>query len=182
MEDNLLLFSGGLDSTLCLELLSKQYSVQTISFDYNQPHKVELKYAERFLKNKNIPNLFLKINEIPKIDKIVFSGRNAILLSIAFSYAYSKDIRFVTIGVNKDDSELFSDCRESFIDGMKEVAQAYNISLLTPLIGLTKKEIVGLGDTYALDTTNTWTCYFPTKENTPCGKCYSCIGRKNASH
>lgn len=182
METNLLLLSGGLDSSLCLELLLDTYAVIGVGFDYGQPHKVELKYAERYAKTKNIPYSIINIPYIPKIDDIVFSGRNAVLLSTAFSIAYSKHIKFVTIGVNKDDAELFSDCRKEFISGMALAAKAYNITLLTPLIDLTKKEVVEISKQYNLDYNATWTCYFPTLDNKPCSKCYACIGRSNAAN
>lgn len=181
MEDNLLLLSGGLDSSLCLELILGDYKVSGVGFDYGQPHKVELKYAERYAKTKNISYSIVNIPFIPKIDAIVFSGRNAILLSTAFSIAYSKHIKFVTIGINKDDAELFSDCRKEFISGMALAAKAYNVTLLTPLIELTKKEIVAMSKQYKLNYDNTWTCYFPTIDNKPCYSCYACIGRTNAA-
>lgn len=182
MESNLLLLSGGIDSVVCLEMLKDKFTISSIGFDYNQPHKIELNYAKEYARNKNIPFEIKNILQIEKIDDIVFSGRNAILLSNSFSIAYLRGIKYVTIGVNKDDSELFSDCRKEFIDAMNIVANAYGIELLTPLIDKTKKEVIQLSKIYNININSTWTCYFPTKENIRCGKCYSCIGLNNAKN
>lgn len=182
METNLLLLSGGIDSIVCLEILMDKYKVIGIGFDYNQPHKIELKYAKAYATQKNIDYSIKTLSTIEKIDDIVFSGRNAILLSNAFSLAYKNNIKFVTIGVNKDDSELFSDCRKSFIDAMRTVAEAYSVELLTPLIDKTKKEVIELSKIYDVDINSTWTCYFPTTSKERCGKCYSCVGLNNAKN
>lgn len=182
METNLLLLSGGIDSIVCLEIFKNKHKIVGIGFDYNQPHKIELEYAKKYCNKNDIEYLIKKLSTIEKIDNIIFSGRNAILLSNAFSFAYKNNIKYVTIGVNKDDSELFSDCRQSFIDAMVVIAKAYSIELLTPLIDKTKKEVIELSKIYDVDINSTWTCYFPTTLKERCGKCYSCVGLNNAKN
>jgi 7-cyano-7-deazaguanine synthase len=182
METNLVLLSGGIDSIVCSEMLKNKHKIVGIGFDYNQPHKIELEYAKEYCNQMSIEYSIKELLPIEKIDNIVFSGRNAILLANAFSLAYKNNIKYVTIGVNKDDSELFSDCRKSFIDAMATVAEAYSIELLAPLIDKTKKEVIELSKKYDIDINSTWTCYFPTSSKERCGKCYSCIGLDNAKN
>ncbi len=179
MENNLVLFSGGLDSYVCLSMLSDKFNLLGVGFDYGQPHKVELTCARRIAKAIGIDYEVIKLPVMPKRNDIVFCGRNAVMLSMAFSMAQSRGIKFVTTGINKDDSTDFEDCRTDFIDAIRNVGKVYGITLLTPLIEKTKKDVVELAREHLLDLESSWTCYSPY-EGKPCGKCYACTGRINA--
>lgn len=182
MQNNLVLFSGGLDSTVCLELMKKSYNVIGVGFDYNQPHKIELGYATVYSNKRDIEYCVYDLPYIPKKDDIIFCGRNAILLSMAFSIAESRNIKHVTIGVNSGDNNVFPDCRKGFIDSMATIGMCYGVTLHAPLLNCSKRDIIKISKDLNIDINETWTCYSPRFNGTPCGKCYSCIGLDNAKN
>jgi 7-cyano-7-deazaguanine synthase len=161
-----LLFSGGLDSTLCLH----KYDVElAVGFDYGQAHAIELEYAKKIADVYNVKFQIVRIPKIDKTDDLVFAGRNAILLSHAASIAQAEGLDQVMIGCNKSDAEMFPDCRPEFIASISIAFEiAYGVSISAPLLKMTKKEIKA--ESPFLDT---WTCYQP-KDGRPCGVCYSC--------
>lgn len=181
MKDKILvLLSGGIDSAVVLETF-KDYDRLAIGFDYGQPHKIELKSAEKLAANLGVPFEVVKLQNIKKSDDIVFCGRNAVLLSVAFSIAQSKNIKYVAIGNNMSDWDRFPDCRPEFIKAMNVVASVYDITLLAPLMRMTKRDVVTKARNMNLCLNDLWTCYNPVDDK-PCGNCYSCIGRKNAEN
>lgn len=177
MDKVLILLSGGIDSIVMTYMLS-DYDRQAIGFDYEQPHKIELQYAQSFAENLKINYSIIKLPKLFKFGEI-FCGRNALMLSYAFSMAQSSNIKYVAIGTNKTDHEMFPDCRLDFLLAMSNVANVYGITLLHPLSNLTKTEIIKLSRNFNIDLSTTWTCYAPV-DGIPCGECYSCVGRTNA--
>lgn len=162
----LLLLSGGMDSAVCL----KRYGATlAIGFDYGQPHKVELEFAERLAEGAGVPFHVVRIPPLPKVDDIVFAGRNAVMLAIGAAIAQAKKLQTVVIGCNFDDAMRFPDCRPEFILAMdKAMTNAYGVGVSAPLLRTTKAQIKREAE--GLDT---WTCYQP-KDGRPCGECYSC--------
>lgn len=167
----LLLLSGGMDSALCLKEHCNAIQ-ETIGFDYGQPHAIELNYAASLAKEYNKPFRKVILPFIPRINDVVFAGRNAVLLSHAASFAQANGMSSVMIGCNKDDEERFPDCRLSFLESFgSALYSGYGVNLLYPLLGKTKKQIKEQATGMS-----TWTCYNPTKDNKPCNLCYSCKG------
>lgn len=171
----LLLLSGGLDSALCL------YKVQgvelCVGFDYGQPHVIELEYAERIAAARSVAFLRVEIPNMPRIDDAVFPGRNAVFLSIAASIAISRGLGAVVIGCNKSDASRFPDCRLTFISDIGRALSVYGVSIIAPLVDMSKRDIVV--EAQAFGVPSTWTCYQPNG-NTPCGECYACSGLRGA--
>lgn len=168
---NLLLLSGGLDSALCLH---RYGAALAVGFDYGQPHKIELKYAARIAYCYGVPFKIHKMLAMPKVDDIVFAGRNAVMLATAAAIAQARGMSSVVIGCNFSDAERFADCRPEFIRYFsKALESAYGVSVSAPLLTMTKAQIVAEGREVRLPAT--WTCYEPQGEM-PCGKCYACKG------
>lgn len=166
---NLILLSGGLDSALCLHRYGAELAV---GFDYGQPHAIELEYAERIAKKYEVPFERRSLLEMPKVDDIVFAGRNAVMLAAGVAIAQSRGLTDVIIGCNFSDHERFPDCRPTFIRAISNAfKEAYGVSVHAPLLTTTKAEIVREAKECGLP--ETWTCYTP-KYRKPCGKCYSC--------
>lgn len=206
-NSSLVLLSGGLDSATCL-YLAKQNSkkIFAISFDYSQRHKVELKKAKLLCKKLNIEHKIIKLQtgifqnssltdkniKVPKnfsskekIPNTYVPGRNILFLSFATSYAESKHIENIFIGVNSLDYSGYPDCRPEFIKsfqnmisiGTKSGEEKKTIQIQTPLVNLSKKEIILLAKKLKLPFSLTHSCYDPIGAK-PCGICDSCLLRK----
>ena len=110
-------------------------------------------------------------------------GRNIIFLSIAAAYAESIGADSIFIGVNAIDYSGYPDCRPEFIEamqealrlGMKRGVEGRPIKIETPLINMTKAEIVKLGKKLDAPLHLTWSCY--RGGDKACGRCDSCILR-----
>lgn len=203
----LVLFSGGLDSTTCLYFaLKKHRTVVAVSFDYSQRHKVEIQKAKKIISLLKIPHSIVKINpeifrntslvnkeiKVPKnfssnkkIPNTYVPGRNILFLSYATSIAEGLGLNEIYIGVNALDYSGYPDCRPEFIEafqkaisiGTKSGDEKKAIQIQTPLLHLSKKEIVLLGSKLKVPFAMTHSCYDPVKGKA-CGKCDSCLLRK----
>ena len=128
-------------------------------------------------KNIGIPDANLDNLNIP-VSYVPF--RNANLLSVAVSWAEVLKISAIYLGAVEEDSSGYPDCRHSFFDAFEKTINVgtrpeTNIKIITPLITLTKKEIVAQGKSVDAPLHLTWSCY--KNEDIPCGKCDSCALR-----
>jgi 7-cyano-7-deazaguanine synthase len=128
-------------------------------------------------KNIEIPGANLDNSDIP-ISYVPF--RNANILSAAVSWAEVIKAIAIFVGAVEEDSSGYPDCRRSFFDAFEKVIDAgtkqeTNIKIITPLITLTKKEIVEKGISLNAPLHLTWSCY--KNEDIPCGVCDSCALR-----
>lgn len=176
--DILILLSGGVDSSVVLAMY-RSFSRESVFFDYDQPHKIELDSALNQSASEGVPITTYKLPSIQKANDVVFCGRNATMLSYAFSIAQANNIPKVAIGTNKSDHDRFPDCRPDFLSAMSCVGRAYGVELLHPLSDKTKAEVVVMAKELNVNLENTWTCYTPDNGK-QCGKCYSCLGLKDA--
>jgi 7-cyano-7-deazaguanine synthase len=106
--------------------------------------------------------------------------RNANLLSIAVSWAEVLRARYIYIGAVEEDSSGYPDCRRSFFEAFNAVIRlgtkpGTELDIVTPLIRLTKKQIVNLGQQLGAPFHLTWSCY--KAEDEACGNCDSCLLR-----
>lgn len=113
-------------------------------------------------------------------------ARNTIFLSIALGYAEVEKARHIYMGVNALDYSGYPDCRPEFIKSFETLANlATKISvenkikfkIHTPLIQMTKKEIIKKGCELGVDYSLTHTCYDPNSIGDPCGCCDACMLR-----
>ncbi len=113
-------------------------------------------------------------------------ARNTIFLSFALAWAEVLGAYDIFIGVNALDYSGYPDCRPEFIKAYEEMANlatAYGVEggqrirIHTPLISLTKAEIINKGLALGVDYSLTLSCYDPTPEGKPCGQCDSCLLR-----
>lgn len=174
---NLILLSGGMDSTLCLQ---QNGAALCLFVNYgqrssHQEHEFAVSIAGHYgaqLLTKDIPNLDL-VN-------VVACGRNAVLLSLGAAVAQSRSIDTVIIGCNAGDAERFPDCRPPFIQSMDAaLSAAYGVRVIAPMIAMSKKEIVAAASAAGIP--QTWTCYTPTTSGDQCGECYACTTMANAT-
>ena len=202
----IVLFSGGLDSTTVLHhAISEGYKCLALTIDYNQRHNYEIQSSQNYLNHYDIDGLIFKIDltqiggsvltdekiDVPiatddEIPITYVPARNTIFLSIASAYAEKYNIYDIFIGVNQIDYSGYPDCRPEFIKsiqtsinlGTKSGVNGSDIRINTPLINMSKKEIIKYGYNLGIDYSKTVSCYQLDNEGRACGKCDACTFRK----
>jgi 7-cyano-7-deazaguanine synthase len=112
-------------------------------------------------------------------------ARNTVFLSLALGWAEALDTRDIIIGVNALDYSGYPDCRPEFIHAFEALAavatragiEGARFHVHTPLIHMTKAEIIRKGVDLGLDYGLTHSCYDPSAAGKPCGRCDSCVLR-----
>jgi 7-cyano-7-deazaguanine synthase len=121
----------------------------------------------------------------PGIPVTYVPARNTIFLSLALGWAEVLGARDLVIGVNALDYSGYPDCRPDFIRAFEQVAalgtragvEGAAFRIHTPLIDLTKAEIIRRGVQLGLDYKLTHSCYDPLPDGSPCRTCDSCVLR-----
>ncbi|MEX2170708.1 MAG: 7-cyano-7-deazaguanine synthase QueC [Pirellulales bacterium] len=110
-------------------------------------------------------------------------ARNTVFLSLALGYAESLGVADIFIGVNAVDYSGYPDCRPEFIAAFERVANlatkagvegSLQFHVHTPLIAMTKAEIIRMGTELGVDYSLTHTCYAPDEQGRACGRCDAC--------
>lgn len=203
-----ILLSGGLDSATCCAIAKdKSFDIYAMSFRYGQRHSVELEASKRIAQTFNVKahqivDIDLRIFggssltdnlDVPKnrieaedIPNTYVPARNTIFLSYAIAWAEVLKSSDIFIGVNAVDYSGYPDCRPEFIEAYskmanlatKEGVEGNKLSIHTPLIDISKAEIIKKGISLGVDYSITHSCYDPSEGGLACGKCDSCILRK----
>ncbi len=113
-------------------------------------------------------------------------ARNTVFLSLALAWAEAVSADAIFIGVNAVDFSGYPDCRRDFIKAFERTArlatkagrQGKGPRIKTPLLKLTKAQIVRKGLKLGVDFSLTHTCYDPLPDGRPCGKCDACVLRR----
>ncbi len=113
-------------------------------------------------------------------------ARNLVFLSLAVAQAEAAKASAVYIGVNQLDYSGYPDCRGAFIEAFRKAStlatkagvEGEPIEIVTPLIDMTKAEIIRLGVSLGVDYAMTSSCYDPDELGRACGSCDSCTLRK----
>jgi 7-cyano-7-deazaguanine synthase len=128
----------------------------------------------------------LSATDIPAgIPSTYVPARNTIFLSLALAWAEVLESSDIVIGVNALDYSGYPDCRPEFVRAFESLAtlatragvEGGRVKVHTPLISLTKAEIVRRGLALGLDYGLTHSCYDPAPDGRPCGRCDSCVLR-----
>ncbi|KAA0875122.1 7-cyano-7-deazaguanine synthase QueC [Nitrincola tapanii] len=198
------LLSGGLDSATCLALAQSQgYECYVLSFDYGQRSATELNAARALasamaVKEHRVLRLHLEdfggsaltdnTLEVPEysvegeIPVTYVPARNTVFLSLALGWAEVLDADAIFIGVNAVDYSGYPDCRPEFIRAFEAMAalatrqgvEGRPIRIETPLLYLTKAEIIQAGLSLGVDYAQTLSCYQADEQGRACGRCDSC--------
>lgn len=114
-------------------------------------------------------------------------ARNSIFLSYALAWAEVLGASDIFIGVNAIDYSGYPDCRPAFIEAFERMANLatkaavesdMRLRIHTPLINMTKAQIIMRGIELGIDYGMTHSCYDPTADGKACGQCDSCLLRK----
>jgi 7-cyano-7-deazaguanine synthase len=204
----IILVSGGLDSTTCLAIARSEGfdPLCSMSFDYGQRHRHELAAAERIshaygVREHRVVRIDLRQFggsaltsdiDVPKdrdekqmgadIPITYVPARNTIFLSYALAWAEVLDCDDVFIGVNALDYSGYPDCRPEFIASFQQTARLgtkrSGFTVHAPLVHLSKAQIIRRGIELGVDYAQTHSCYDPDTKGRACGRCDSCILRK----
>jgi len=207
MPDAVVLLSGGLDSyTAAAMIAADGYALNALTIRYGQVHAREVEAARavaRALGVRRHTELDLDLrgiavsaltgaSAVPKdrpIDESIPStyvpARNTIFLALALAWAETLGSSDLVIGVNALDYSGYPDCRPEFIAAFEQLATlatakgvgGARFRVHTPLIALTKAQIVQRGLALGLDYGLTHSCYDPLPSGGPCGRCDSCVLR-----
>lgn len=207
MKKAICLFSGGMDSAVCLfAARAEQYEAIALSIEYGQRHYRELSVARNLTKELGVRHYFAALSfpwkgsalldekiklpqnrtesEIPaEIPATYVPGRNSVFLSLAMSCAETQGADVIFFGANALDYSGYPDCRPEYLEafaaavtcGMKAGTDGRRIEIKTPLLRMTKKEIVLLGTELKVPFAKTWSCY--EGDLKPCGSCDACLLR-----
>jgi 7-cyano-7-deazaguanine synthase len=112
-------------------------------------------------------------------------ARNTIFLSFALALAEVTGSQHIFIGVNAVDYSGYPDCRPQYIEAFSKMAnlatrsgvEGHPVTFHTPLMDLTKAQIIEMGLALGVDYALTNSCYDPGPEGAPCGACDSCLLR-----
>lgn len=207
LKKAVVLVSGGLDSTTVLAIAKQQgYECHTISFDYGQRHRAELTAAERTSREMGaVSHKVIQLDmraiggsaltdssiDVPEeegdgIPVTYVPARNTVFLSVALGWAEVLGAQDIFIGVNAVDYSGYPDCRPEFIQAYERMAnlatkagvEGRALKIQTPLIDLTKAEIVTVGTQLGVDYRATVSCYQADEHGRACGKCDSCRLRR----
>ena len=208
MSKAVILLSGGLDSTTVLAIAKSQgYDCYALSFDYGQKQRSELDSSISIAKKSNvIEHRIMKISlsdiggsaltdqsiDVPKYSEsneipiTYVPARNTIFLSFALAWAEVVDCQTIFIGVNALDYSGYPDCRPEFIEAFENMAnlatkksvEGDRIQIKTPLISMTKAEIIKKGLGLGVDYSETTSCYDANTLGEACGECDACVLRK----
>ena len=198
------LVSGGLDSLVVAAMArAAGWRLFALTIDYNQRHKIEIESAARIAKELGAErHIVLPLDlsafggsaltdrqiEVPKhgvgegIPVTYVPARNTIFLSLCLGWAEAVGARDIAIGVNALDYSGYPDCRAEFIDAFVTTANLATkagvegdpFRLHTPLVHMSKADIVRTGTELGIHLGLSWSCYDPTPEGLHCGVCDSC--------
>jgi len=196
----LVVLSGGADSAICLHWALKRFkSVQAITFDYGQRHRIELKAAARICELNNISQKLVPINSftalggnslldtgmdivapVSGLPNTFVPGRNLIFLNLAAAWAYQLKYKNLITGVCQTDFSGYPDCREDTMAALEKSIQLgmeAELKILTPLMHVDKGDSIAMAvELGALESlAHSHTCY--EGHVPPCGRCPSCILR-----
>jgi len=203
MNKAVILLSGGLDSVTTLAIAQSQgYQCHALSFDYGQRHRSELDAVKRILAQftevahkvihldldqiggSALTDTDIAVPTHPStgIPVTYVPARNTIFLSLALGWAEVLSAEAIFIGVNAVDYSGYPDCRSEYIDcfqslanlATKQAVEGKTIKLETPLIHLSKAEIIKKGTELGIDYGLTVSCYAADSKGRACGQCDSC--------
>jgi len=200
----IVLLSGGLDSATVLAIArSEGYACHALSFDYGQRHGAELRAAElvaRTLGAIDSKRIHLGLDAIGGsaltdaaiavpdqlqegvIPVTYVPARNTVFLAFALGYAEVLNATDIFIGVNAVDYSGYPDCRPEFIQAFQTLAnlatkagvEGARFRIHTPLIALSKAEIIRKGVALGVDYSLTVSCYSADATGRACGVCDAC--------
>lgn len=197
------LLSGGLDSATALAMaMERGFNCYVLSFDYGQRSQTELNAAKRIAADLGVKeHKIVRLNledfggsaltdeniDVPEqeedgIPVTYVPARNTVFMSLALAWAEVLHAQHIFIGVNAVDYSGYPDCRPEYIQAFQTMANLATktgvegeiLTIETPLIDLTKAEIIAAGTRLGVDYGLTVSCYQADDDGKACRVCDSC--------
>ena len=207
MSKAVVLLSGGLDSATTLALArAAGHECHCLSVDYGQRHRAELGAAAKVARELGaathrvialdlaafggsaLTDPAIAVPETPTegIPVTYVPARNTIVLSLALAWTEVLGARDIWFGANAVDYSGYPDCRPEFMRAFEALAnlatkaavEGRRLALHTPIIQLTKAEIIRRGTALGIDYALTVSCYQASEAGLACGRCESCRLRR----
>ena len=205
----MVLLSGGLDSATVLAMATERgFRCYALSVNYGQRHRSELLAAENVARMMSTKLKTIELDlrtfggsaltddiDVPEeesegIPVTYVPARNTIMLSLALAWAEVLGAGDIFIGVNAVDYSGYPDCRPEFINAYEEMANlatkagvtGHRLIIHTPLIDLSKADIIRQGTALGVDYGLTVSCYQADEAGRACGVCDSCRIRAAGFH
>jgi len=201
------MLSGGLDSATVLAIAREQgYGCYALSFDYGQRHRSELDAAARVAASGGaLEHRVIKLDltgwggsaltdaciDVPTapttgIPVTYVPARNTIFLSIALAWAETLGAANIFAGMNAVDYSGYPDCRPDYVAAFQAMArlatragvEGVPLTIHTPIIHMSKADIVREGRRLGVDYAQTVSCYQADADGFACGQCDSCRLRR----
>ena len=183
---------------------SENYDLYALTVRYGQVHAAEIDAARRVARalgvvqhmELDVPlskfggSALVGDGEIPKdraldtsdIPATYVPARNTVFLALAMAWAEVVGARAIVIGINALDYSGYPDCRPEFLRAFEKLAslatkagiEGHRLSIVAPLLELSKADIIRRGLSLNVDYGLTLSCYDPTPHGRPCGRCDSC--------
>lgn len=203
MKDSLIILSGGMDSVTLLHEFKDDIAI-AVTFNYGSNHAdKEIECANYHCNMLNIKHIIIPLHFIKQyftssllqgadaipeghyedenMKSTVVPFRNGIMLSIACGIAESNNLHKVLIANHGGDHAIYPDCRADFIKAMSNamtLGTYEKIKIFAPYTLINKSDIAKIGEKLNIDYTKTWSCYKGGEKH--CGKCGTCVERKEA--
>ena len=207
MTKAVVLLSGGMDSATVLAIARAEgQECHCLTVDYGQRHQAELAAAARVARalgatphrvvhvdlgafgGSALTDRGIAVPEAPTqgIPVTYVPARNTIMLSLALAWAEVLGARDIWFGANAVDYSGYPDCRPEYMRAFEALAnlatksavEGAHLTLHTPIIGLSKAQIVKRGAALGVDFAATVSCYQATGEGLACGRCDACRIRR----
>lgn len=199
------IYSGGLDSTVLLYLLRAQGDeVLALSVDYGQRHRVELQASDQICARLGIQHVTADLSSMrfllrgnSQTDSVavphghytaesmkltVVPNRNMLMLSVAGAWAISNKADQIAYGAQAGDHAIYPDCRPEFVECLGRaltLVDRHQVRIISPFIHLAKWQICKLGAELGVPFEMTYSCYEGHSE-AHCGQCGTCVERREA--
>lgn len=207
MSRSVILLSGGMDSATVLGIAQDAgEECYALSFAYGQRHDAELDAASTIatqmgVREHRVINIDMgqlggsaltdESIDVPEaggqgIPVTYVPARNTVFLSLGLAWAEVLDADAIYAGVNAVDYSGYPDCRPEYIEAFQAMAnlatkratEGKSLDIRTPLIHLSKSEIVQLGTSLGVDFSLTVSCYSADASGAACGECDACELRR----
>ena len=203
MKRAVVLLSGGLDSATVLAIARAEgRRCHALSLDYGQRHRAELAAAARVASALGAvehriarvdlgmfggsaltdPSMAVPREPSAGIPVTYVPARNTVFLALALAHAEVVAADAIFTGVNAVDYSGYPDCRPEFLAAFERLAnlatkravEGSPIAIESPIVRMSKSEIVRRGHELGVDYAMTVSCYDPAPDGTPCGRCDAC--------